>query len=521
MVKKKVFYAGCKEFFYIDIAKKLLKEKNLEPVYWTANIKHKEKIVKEFPGIVFLDNFYAVRGYVPEILKKEYNLFKSSLINLKLLKLRKISSYMLERFNWNNSFEKKERSDVIDFHINFADFITEKYKPEIVIFQEVPHFVYDYILYEICKIKKIKTLIFGFTNISGFAYVMNNIWHTSKKLNYNYKKNLNLSDKENFKLDSFNKEYLRIKNKVETEPPSELWIKKKIEQNISTLQILPKLKKIFFSNFKTTFENLGKLFKKNSLTNASNMKLKNKSFKEFPSYIKIFFNIKKSEKKTLRLKKYYNEISNKVPNFKNNYINFFIHYEPERTISPQAGLLYDQISLIDYISKQMPKGWYLYVKEHPKTFSTHHLMRNQYRSKLDYDKLLKNKNIIFINQNYPSLNLIKNSKANITGSGSAGLESIIHLKPLMSFGYSWTNQFNYTLNIRTKNKLKKAIKLIEQNKVNFTEKDTLIFLKSLEQSSYNMYYTSGLLYELNISLDHKQNIEQLTNSIIDYYDNYF
>ena len=91
----------------------------------------------------------------------------------------------------------------------------------------------------------------------------------------------------------------------------------------------------------------------------------------------------------------------------------------------------------------------------------------------------------------------------------------------MSFGYSWTNQFNYTLNIRTKNKLKKAIKLIEQNKVNFTEKDTLIFLKSLEQSSYNMYYTSGLLYELNISLDHKQNIEQLTNSIIDYYDNYF
>ena len=78
---------------------------------------------------------------------------------------------MLERFNFNNSFTDTEKNKIINHHIKYFDFITEQKKPDIVIFQEIPHYVFDYILYEIFKIKKIKTLMFAYSNFNGYSYI--------------------------------------------------------------------------------------------------------------------------------------------------------------------------------------------------------------------------------------------------------------------------------------------------------------------------------------------------------------
>ncbi len=518
-MEKRVFYIGCKDFFQIQVAKNLRDNKNWKPVYWTANDQHEVEVTKNFPEIIFQKNLFAVRGYISEKLKHEFVQFNSKIDLTKLHKIRKISEYMLNRFNWNNSFSKEEKKELINHHLLYSEFLIEKFNPDLVIFQEVPHFVYDYILYEICKIKKIKTLIFAYTNISGFSFLIDSIWNTSKKLNYFYKKNLEELKNKDIFLKNFNKEYLRIKNDIETQPPAEKWVQNKISKNTDTLKIIPKIKKLFLKNIKESFLNLSKLFKSNKLTNASNMKIKNKNFKIFPSYLKIFLNIKFSEYKTIKLHKFYKKISTHKPNLENNYINFFLHYEPERTISPQAGLLYNQFELIKYLTKKIPNGWFLYVKEHRKTFHTHFLMREQYRTKEKYLELLSCKNIIFIDDEYPSLKLIKNAKANVTGSGTAGLESIIHLKPLMTFGYSWLNKFKFCLNIRTKKNIIKAMRQIENNEFKFTENDVKIFLKSMEDASYNMYHVSSLMYENNFKSG-EQNKEMIYESILDYYNNW-
>ena len=518
-MEKKVFYIGCKDFFQIEVAKNLRDKKNWEPVYWTANDQHEAEVYKHFPEIIFQKNLFAVRGYVPERLKEEFKKFDTRNDFTKLYKIKKISEYMLNRFNWNNSFSCKEKKKLINHHFLYSEFLIEKFNPDIVIFQEVPHFVYDYILYEICKIKKIKTLIFAYANISGFSFLIDNIWNTSKKLNYFYKKNQVEYKLKDIFLKNFNKEYLRIKNNTETQPPSEKWVHNKISKNINNLKIFPKIKKLFFKDIKEGIFNLSKLFRSNKLTNASNMKIKNKSFKIFPSYLRIFLNIKFSEYRTIKLHKFYKKISKNKPNLKKNYISFFLHYEPERSISPQAGLLYNQFKLARCFAENLPKNWFLYVKEHRKTFYTHLLMRNQYRLKQDYINLLKNKNIILVDDEYPSLDLIKNAKANITSNGTAGLESIIHLRPLLTFGYSWLNKFKYCFSIRTKKNIKKTIKLLLKDKITFNENDVKIFLKSLEETSYNMYHVSSLKYE-KTSISEEKNINNLYSSIIDYHDNW-
>ena len=99
-------------------------------------------------------------------------------------------------------------------------------------------------------------------------------------------------------------------------------------------------------------------------------------------------------------------------------------------------------------------------------------------------------------------------------------KSIIHLKPLMTFGYSWLNKFKYCINIRTKKNISRAIKIIEENKINFSEKDVKIFLKSLEETSYNIYHASALKFEENVIPTEEENKNQIYNAIIDHYNNW-
>ena len=96
------------------------------------------------------------------------------------------------------------------------------------------------------------------------------------------------------------------------------------------------------------------------------IKLKNKSFLTFPTYLQQFLLIKKTEKISNNLKNKYRSLC-KDPDLNKNYISF-LHYEPERATSPQCGLLYDQIENIKNISKLLRDNYYLYVKSIIKLF---------------------------------------------------------------------------------------------------------------------------------------------------------
>ena len=230
---------------------------------------------------------------------------------------------------------------------------------------------------------------------------------------------------------------------------------------------------------------------KNDITSAGHIKLKNKSFLIFPTYLQQFLYLKKTEKLSSNLKSKYRSLC-REPDLEKNYISFFLHYEPERATSPQCGLLYDQIQNIINISKILPDNYYLYVKEHYKTFLAHAMSRRQFRKIEDYLKILENKKVILIDDRYASNKLIQNTKCVITGVGTVGSESLINLKPVMTFGYSWINAFPYTLSMRSKFKLKESLKKIINNQVKFSEQDVKEFLERFSNISFKMQHTSTL-----------------------------
>ena len=73
-MEKKVFYISCKDFFFIDLAKKLLDKKKWIPTYWTANEEHKDSVLRNFPEIFFEKNIFRVRGYIPKKFNNEFYL---------------------------------------------------------------------------------------------------------------------------------------------------------------------------------------------------------------------------------------------------------------------------------------------------------------------------------------------------------------------------------------------------------------------------------------------------------------
>ncbi len=498
---KKIFYISCKDFFFIDLAEKLRLKKKWIPVYWTANKEHEEKVLKKFPNTLFEKNIYRVRGYVPKNQQIDFDSFNSSIVKLKLNKLKKISAYMLERFNFDNSFTDSEKNDIINHHIKYSDFITEVKKPDIAIFQEIPHYVFDYILYEICKIKKIETLMFSYSNFNGFSYIRKSIFSNPPLLKI----------KKFYKELKFQSDYNRIKIKSDTAPKAEEWVKKKTQYSSKELSIIIRIQRIL-KNKKVFWETLKKIFKINDVTSAGYIKLKGKSFLTFPTFFQQFLLMKKTEKFSINLQKKYRSLCKK-PDLDKNYVSFFLHYEPERATSPQCGLLYNQIQNIINIGKLLPDNYYLYVKEHYKTFLTHAMMRRQFRKIEDYLEILGNKKIILIDDRYPSIRLIQKTKCVVTGVGTVASEALINLKPVMTFGYSWINAFPHTLSMRSKFKLRESLNKIYNEEVYFNEKEVVEFLKKFSSINYKMQHTSLLkLIDPDLLTD-KENVDTMFEAI--------
>ena len=151
---------------------------------------------------------------------------------------------------------------------------------------------------------------------------------------------------------------------------------------------------------------------------------KKKKWQDYTEENPITFLIDRIRRKTRTLIGY-NSFYDPV-NLKEDYAFFPLHYEPEITTLLYAPFWTDQINLIRQIAKSLPIHFKLYVKEHPGMIG--------YRTRAYYNALKKIPNVKLIDPNCASFRLIGNTKLLITISGTAGWESILFKKPVITFG---------------------------------------------------------------------------------------
>lgn len=140
------------------------------------------------------------------------------------------------------------------------------------------------------------------------------------------------------------------------------------------------------------------------------------------------------------LKNYYNSISVKLDSSKK-YIFYALHFDPEATIMSRARFS-NQLSIIKQLSQSLPKGWTLYVKEHPDQYRLDQpgwwfylTTIHKYRTRDFYKEILSLDNVELLKYESKSQDIIKSAKAISTINGSIGAEAVSQNKTLILFSH--------------------------------------------------------------------------------------
>jgi len=108
-----------------------------------------------------------------------------------------------------------------------------------------------------------------------------------------------------------------------------------------------------------------------------------------------------------------------------NYFFWGFHKTTEATIAMRGLPYLTQTSLIESISRVLPYGYCLYVREHP-------VWRDEFKFE-HLKKLSELPNVRVISTEVPIHTILRNSKGVITFNATTGIEALMHGKPVLSF----------------------------------------------------------------------------------------
>jgi hypothetical protein len=116
------------------------------------------------------------------------------------------------------------------------------------------------------------------------------------------------------------------------------------------------------------------------------------------------------------------------------YVTFLMHYQPEETTMPRGGVFAQQLNAILLLRAALPDSVAIVVKENKATFRAPLVLSMAVRSQDFYAALSSLPNTWLVPLERDTFELIDNSLAVATITGSVGLEALCRGKPVLVFG---------------------------------------------------------------------------------------
>lgn len=491
----RVIYATSDLEAWIHVAKNMQTYEGWEPIYWITTPKNNQMIHDTFPSTIRQDYIDAVRGVYTPIEKVDVQKVIDAAILRQYAYYEKIALKMMDRMDPTAySFNLSEREDLYyDFLAYWINNIDEL-KPDIVLFTESPHALFQYILYAVCVENNIKVLRFTPTHIEGLCFLSSSIEETPSYLTEVYEAFLETPPTDSYDIVD---RYL-IKNRKNYDEALPYYMKNLTQKkSFTTLfkNYIDKLKRFLLNPTFATYKKGSRYsLSDNNITKIDLLTYKLRGF------------LKKKQ-----LKREYDSLAVSA-DLTASYIYVALHYQPEKTTSPEGGVFVDQWLMIFMLSAHVPKGWKIYVKEHIAQFSEK-LYGEQGRQSDFYRKVSALDNVDLITSSRDSFELIDKAKAVATVTGTVGLESVIRSVPVLSFGYAWYAICHGVFTVKTAQELKFALMKIERGyRVDRRKVDH--FLYSIENVSFPCYLNPG--NKVGVDFDEQTNIENLTQCLRSY-----
>ncbi len=180
------------------------------------------------------------------------------------------------------------------------------------------------------------------------------------------------------------------------------------------------------------------------------------------------------------------------------YVYFPLHVPLDFQLTVRSNEWLDQIGLLEQISKFLPYGVELWIKEHPAAIGAYSIK--------ELDKLLNSPNVKIIHPLENSFSIIHNASAVITINSKVGAEALMQGKPLFVLGQAFYRNHGISYDISSFSELEKELTGFLNNKSNLrpSNKKTQDFLNAVWEKSL-----PGELY-VNTS----ENINKFASSLI-------
>jgi len=178
-------------------------------------------------------------------------------------------------------------------------------------------------------------------------------------------------------------------------------------------------------------------------------------------------------KKNINRKKYFSSIAHLK---EVDFVYFPLHVEPELVLLVQSQEYIDQIGVIRNISKNLPENIQLFVKDHPAAKGR--------RKESFYKEISEIPNVVIMENNINSLDLIKTSIGVITIIGSAGQEAFLYGKPVLTLSEAFYNFLPSVNKIKNYEEISDFVSEFKNFVKN--ENEQLVFLQTLINNSVNV-----------------------------------
>ncbi len=361
------------------------------------------------------------------------------------------------RINQHISYDEK----LYQYHIHLRYWLQKikKVLPlDFAFFENVPHEGFDYLIYELLKRKRVKVICgYRIPIVLGLMhkrYLFEDIFDQGKTF-ANWK-NCGITTKLS---DEIAPEFMELLVNTEKKKPSMQLIRPplmKIKRNYRELIM------------KYGFVNLTKRF-----------------FDKFYPVSETIIYFRNSSKFLVRnkyLEKYYKNLT--TQNFpKKGYVFFPLHFEPELSTIPLGFPFRCQFQAVELLASVLQmKNIPIIIKEHPRAFENN---KKYLRSKKIYDDLRKYKNVYFIDKDRPYKNIIDNSIAVSTITGTAGWEAFLASKPVIVFGSVFYTSGPGVYKVFNMLDIENCLSEILRKDYEIKRNDKLLFLRELTKYSFD------------------------------------
>lgn len=517
---KNIIYINCFADPWVNVAK-VMQTKGFEPVYWLGYREDysSEIIPKEFPKAIFhTDLPNAWRCIFPDIIVQKA---KGTTLNIDFL--RQFASHELQGIKMMDRLDPDRHSfNFMERQRHWRELIRnwtaciELLKPDLVVTPMLPHRVYDYALYVLCLHHKIPFLTFNHTQFNGRFIVLDNLYSIGGMYKEDYLRYINANSTELYQslAQDIKKRYDKVTGDYAGAAP--YYMQTEAQQQKRSSGTFNHIK----NQLRRLWDNRNALFgKEGILSNANSFYYKWAPEKSFQEKTKInileYYKFRINNNKFLNvISDYYESLTTK-PDYSEQYIIYFLHYQPEATTSPTGDIFVDQSLCVDMLLKNTPKEWKVYVKEHPHQFMYHREGATS-RIKEFYDDLVKNPRVRLISIEEPSFDLIEHCKAIGTVCGTVGWETIVRGKPVILFGISWYENYDRgVLRITDEASASHMTEFI--NNYQYDKHALLAYLNAVGANSTLAYYYKAT-HKQTLGITEEECVKNIVDAIISKYE---